>query len=263
MMKFSGLTLSTPAENLALDEALLDAADGVKQYGSSDWNGPAAENNSDSSNSWRSTCQVLRIWHALRPFVVIGRSSQAAREVDLVRARQMDVPVLRRFSGGSAVAVAPGCLLYSLLIDLESAPRLRMLDVAHRYVMDRMLQAIRQFEPNASIDGTSDLVIDGRKFSGNSLRIGRRWMLYHGTLLLHMDLSILDELLLHPPREPTYRFGRKHKDFVTNLNLRETEVIDSIRKVWQACEELQPLPTERVPLLVKERYGQDSWNLLR
>jgi lipoate---protein ligase len=251
-MKFLDLTLPSPAENLALDEALLLAVDEADSVAASS---PIAGHFSE--------CEVLRVWGVQKPMIVIGRSSRVDQEVDLPLARELGIPVLRRFSGGAAVAIGSGCLVYSLLIHLDSARQLRMLDAAHRHVMTRMLAAIEPLVPSVSFEGTCDLVVDGKKFSGNSLRIGRSWMLYHGTILLEMDLSLIDQLLKHPPREPSYRRGRVHNEFVTNLPIEAHKLVRSLRQSWGAAESLEHPPLDRVGQLVEIRYGQDNWNLLR
>ena len=251
-MRFLDLTLPTPAENLALDEALLLSVDTA----------PCRTSDSTAVET-QGHGALLRVWSTDQPMVVIGRSSRIAQEVHLEQARARGVPVLRRCSGGAAVALGPGCLVYSLIIHLESACGLRMLDVAHRYVMDRMLRAIGPFTSNAAFDGTCDLVIEGKKFSGNSLRVGRNWMLYHGTLLLNMDLCLINDLLRHPPKEPGYRSGRPHAEFVTNLNIDTARMVDSIRQAWQAWQPTPDLPLDQVRSLVEKRYSADAWNLLR
>ena len=93
VMKYLDLSLSTPAENLALDEALLDEAEQGR--------GPA---------------EVLRLWEPLEPFVVVGRSSRLAVEVDMESCRAARTPVLRRCSGGAAVVTGPGCLMYAVVL---------------------------------------------------------------------------------------------------------------------------------------------------
>ncbi len=240
-MKLLELTLPTLAENLALDEALLKAAD---EHQSLD-------------------CEVLRLWHASDIGVVVGRSSKVDDEVYLDRAAARQVPVLRRPSGGATVAIGPGCLLYTLLIDLNTQPALRMLDAVHDYVMRGMLEAIRPFSPSVLFDGTCDLVLNARKFSGNSLKVGRNWTLYHGTLLLNMDLGIIDQLLKHPPREPEYRKGRAHSEFVTNLNVDAEHLSESLRQTWRADSVLDSVPLDLVQDLLQSRYSQASWNLQR
>lgn len=251
-MRFLDLTLPSPAENLALDEALLLDADR-----------PLQEYQADTACNRSEMHSLLRVWSASRPVVVIGRSSRVNQEVNVEQAERLRVSILRRCSGGAAVVLGPGCLVYSLLLHLEAFPRLRMLDVAHRFVMDRMLQAVQPLSDKARFDGTCDLVISGKKFSGNSLRVGRNWMLYHGTILLDMDLSWIDHLLRHPPREPEYRSGRPHSQFVTNLMADSALVIQSIRQVWQAWQPPGKLPLDTIAGLVHDRYGNDAWNLSR
>ncbi len=70
--------------------------------------------------------------------------------------------------------------------------------------------------------GISDLVLGDRKFSGNSLRCKRDHFLYHGTLLYQFPLEQIGELLKMPARQPNYRQGRPHGEFVMNLPLDAT-----------------------------------------
>src|SRR5687768_2813634 len=76
-MLFLDLTLDSPAENLALDEALLLEAE------------DAAESR-----------EVLRLWEPRQTFAVLGSSSRYHDEVDIALCRAEGVHVLRRPSGG-------------------------------------------------------------------------------------------------------------------------------------------------------------------
>ena len=233
-------TLPTPMENLALEEAWLEMAEeGLIQS------------------------EILRVWQPTSTFVVIGRGSRAAREVNLPAVDAAQVPVLRRISGGAAIVASPGCLMYALLLSYEQRPHLRMLDQAHRSVMDKLAEAVRPFEPKVTWQGTCDLVVNARKVSGNSLRCRREWILYHGTLLLEMDLTLLDRFLLHPPREPEYRQRRRHTDFVTNLHLPADVLIEQLRSVWGAENVRPSVPESRIERLFHERYANRAWNFER
>jgi lipoate-protein ligase A len=233
-------SLPTPAENLALEEAWLDMAEeGVLDT------------------------EILRVWQPTSPFVVVGRGSQVAREVNLSAAEAAGIPVMRRISGGAAIVAAPGCLMYAVLLSYQRRPHLRMLDQAHRTVMEAMVQAIQPLVPQLGWDGTCDLVVSARKVSGNSLRCRREWLLYHGTLLLDMDLKLLDQFLLHPPREPEYRQKRQHAEFVANLGLGAEPLAGELARVWNAQARDLPLPDERIERLVRERYSNQAWNFER
>ncbi len=239
-MRYLELTLPSIAQNLALDEALLeDAQAGDAQV------------------------ETLRIWQARSRFVVLGRSSRVAEEVRQSSAREMSVPVFRRVSGGATVVAGPGCMFYALVLSLERRPHLRMLDVAHQMVMGSLQSALKPLVPHIELDGTCDLVVGSRKVSGNSVRLVRDWMLYHGTLLLDMDLTLADRLLKHPPREPDYRGGRTHADFLANLQISFSKSAAALRSHWQADSLCDSLPEARIELLVRDKYSQDAWNLSR
>lgn len=239
-MHFLDLTMPSVAENIALDEALLEEAD-----------------------AGRCPFEILRIWHAHAPFIVLGRSSRYRQEIDFERARNLGLPILRRVSGGASILAAPGCMFYALVLSLEERPELRMLDVAHQFVMNEMTRALAPLVPQIRYGGTCDLVLDEKKVSGNSVRVVRNWMLYHGSLLLDMDLALMDQLLQHPPREPDYRRARGHGEFVTNLRQPIRDVMDALRMGWKAHEALPIIPSQTVHRLIQERYSRDTWNLQR
>lgn len=198
-MYFHEYTCSEPAENLAWDEALLEGSE---------------------SSSGR---EVLRVWEMPRPCVVVGRASRIDQEVFVERCNQDDVPILRRMSGGSSIVAGPGCLMYSVLLSLEARPACRQVDAAHRTVMERTKDAVQSMlnrysiEGDVAIEGICDLTWNGFKISGNSLRVKRHWLMYHGTILLTMPLEWISKYLRIPPRQPEYRGGRTHERFVTSL----------------------------------------------
>lgn len=229
--------LPTLAANLALDEALLER---VEQCGPSQ--------------------EAFRIWQASEPAIVLGRSSKLDAEVHRYLADELGIPIIRRITGGATVVTSAGCMFYSVVLSLAERPHLRMLDQAHQFVMQRLLSALQPLAAHLRLDGTCDLVVEGRKVSGNSMRLLRNSLLYHGTLLLDMELSLVDRLLKHPPREPDYRRGRKHIDFLTNLNLSFATVAESLKLSWHADAPCDTLPLDRVQELVDQKYSQATWN---
>ena len=68
-------------------------------------------------------------------------------------------------------------------------------------------------------DGVSDLVLDDRKVGGSCIYRTRGLVYYATTLLVEPDLALVRRYLPHPPREPAYRRGRRHDDFMGSLPL--------------------------------------------
>lgn len=236
-MRYLDLTLPTAAENLALDEALLEEAEALGE-----------------------PCETLRLWEPERPMVVVGRSSRAAGEVHLEACRQRGIPVLRRSSGGLSIVTGPGCLMYAVVLSYRRRPALRMLDEAHRFVLGKLVGALKPLAPGVEFRGTSDLAIDRWKFSGNSVRCKREHFLYHGTLLYRFPLDLIETCLAMPPREPDYRQGRKHHAFVTNLPVECEAMRRALIEAWEADEPCAGWPRQRTAQLVAERFGQPEWN---
>jgi len=239
-VKLLDLTLPTPAENVALDEALLDAAE--------------VDELED---------EVLRLWEPPQPLVVVGRSSRIVEEVDLVACEAAGIPVLRRASGGAAIVTGPGCLMYGLVLRYAGREHLRMLDQAHQHVLGAIAAAVGAVVSDVRRLGTCDLAIGNRKFSGNSVRCKRDHLLYHGTLLYSFDLPLVEHFLRMPPRQPAYRAGRGHGQFVANLGVSAGALRRALIAGFAASNPLGEWPRERMERLVAERYSLAEWNLQR
>lgn len=236
LVRLLNLTLPTAAENLALDEALLEAAE----------QGELSDN-------------VLRFWESPTYFVVLGRSSQPEVEVDMETCRRNGVEVYRRASGGGTVVSGPGCMAYAVVLGFETHPQLKSISHAHEFVLGRIAGALAQHVPGVTQAGTSDLVIDAgagplKKFSGNALRLKRSHLLYHGTILYDFDLERAERFLATPTRTPEYRNDRSHVDFITNLPLEKTAIQHSLLTAWGAQTALEAWPEESTEQLVSRKY---------
>ncbi len=236
-MKVLDHTYPSPAENLACDEALLDLCD----------EDPHSE--------------TLRFWESSDPFVVVGYANCIASEVHRAVCEIRGVPIFRRCSGGGTVLQGPGCLNYTLAIRIHSNTALSSIAGTNRFVMDRHRLALQSLIPEAiNIQGHTDLAIDGVKFSGNAQRRRQHALLFHGTILLHFDLSLVEALLPLPSHEPSYRQGRGHREFVRNFPSSAQVVKSALSTAWSAREPSDPPTPERIQNLLRHRYSQPAWN---
>lgn len=237
-MKYLDLTLATPEANLACDEALLDACDQA-QLG-----------------------ELIRFWEPAGLFVVVGYANQTAREVNLPLCQARHIPVFRRCTGGGAVVQGPGCLNYSLCLrtDDPQGP-LASINGSNRFILAKQQQAFESLlQAPVEVQGFTDLVVQGRKFSGNAQRRKRHHLLFHGSVLLDFDLRHIQELLPLPSKQPDYRLDRSHLDFLTNIRCLAEQVKLALRAAWDAHEELADIPAQAIEDLVRTKYARDEWN---
>ncbi|MEK7781394.1 MAG: lipoate--protein ligase family protein [Verrucomicrobiota bacterium] len=237
-MNLLDVTLPSPADNLALEEALLDAAE----------TGAGAE--------------VLRFWESPTPFVVVGYANKVASEVNVAACEAKGIPILRRCSGGGTVVQGPGCLNYAVILRITEDGSTRSISAANEYVMERVRAGIHSAlgtpQSAISIQGHTDLALGNLKFSGNAQRRRKNFLLFHGSLLLNFDLPLISELLNRPSVQPDYRKGRSHEQFICNLRLPTEPTKQALATEWEATEVMhQPMA---LPPTLLAKYESMEWN---
>ena len=239
-MRYLDLTLPSPADNLACDEALLDWCE----------SGAGTE--------------CLRLWESPEPFVVVGYANKVASEVNLPACEARGIPILRRCSGGGTVVQGPGCLNYALVLPIGDSGPYRHIGTANQFIMRRNRAAIQSAmgrrSPAIAIRGHTDLASGQLKFSGNSQRRRKHFLLFHGTFLLHFSLARISELLKMPTKQPDYREQRPHSAFLCNLEIPPGKVKDALRQVWSADAPLANPPLKETRTLAREKYSAREWN---
>ena len=237
-MRCSDLTLASPAENLACDEALLDLC----EAGGSE--------------------ELLRFWEPAQYFVVVGYANKAGTEANLAFCRANSIPVLRRCSGGGTVLQGPGCLNYSLILRIGKSSPLEGISATNEFILQRNRAALSELlgKP-VELRGHTDLAVRGLKFSGNAQRRHRNFLLFHGSFLLQMDISLIEKALPMPSQQPGYRAHRGHTGFLLNLEMPAPALKAALRAAWNATEPQAQFPFPAITALARDKYLNDDWNL--
>ena len=231
----------SPPHLLALDEAALDH---VEEHG-----GPG----------------LLWFWESDHPWIVVGYGQTIAREVHVEICARDGIEIYRRCSGGGTVVQGPGCLNYGLALPMSADPELESIPGANRWIMDRQRRALAKLLPGeVTVEGHTDLALDGRKFSGNAQRRKRNALLFHGTFLRQFDLSRIARWLAFPSAQPGYRSSRDHLEFVTNTHLDSPAIRAALEHEWHGLKvELPEEVHARVPALLRDRYARPDWHQSR
>jgi lipoate-protein ligase A len=239
-MRFIDYSYREPDYNLAVDEALLNAAE----------TGEGGES--------------LRIWESPSPFVVLGVAQVLHDEADEQQCASRGVPILRRCSAGGCVLQGPGCLNFSLVLDSERRPELKSIHGSYEAILGKLTGVLTQNGILAERAGTSDLAVAGRKISGNAQRRKRRYILHHGTLLYAIEMDLMQACLREPSERPVYRGDRGHGDFLVPLTVPRERLYQMIVEAFAPGESkdshtLSEAEIRETSALAEGKYSRSDW----
>jgi lipoate---protein ligase len=252
-MRFLFYTAPTPAEDLALEEAIhLAVETGVAPM------------------TWR-------LWSARAPAVVLGTGQEAAREANVPQAQQRGVQILRRHSGGGAVVIGPGTINFSVFFPYEEMPGSETIRGATHTALQPVMDLLKNWALKPSEAGYSDLALlcaDGtlRKIAGNSQARKKNSAVVHGTLLADPDWERIGAVLNFPTSVPDYRANREHRAFLTCLREQgaphsieafRDSLLTALRSPLEWTDRPAALELERAAELVREKYAQETWTFRR
>lgn len=236
-MHYLDRTLPTIEANLALDEAILIAAEE---------GGPP----------------VLRLWEPAEPAVILGASSRLAEDVIVAACQAEGVAIRRRSSGGGTVVIGPGSLNVTVVLPLNIAPGLEAVEAAQRFVLEQLAGSLREAGAPVEVRGSGDLTLGERKCAGSAQRRLRKHFLVHVTIMYAMPLELITRYTHLPARQPAYRNGRSHAEFLANLALPRDGLVRAVQAAWLPSREPPrpaSVPEVLVENLVAEKFADRAW----
>jgi lipoate-protein ligase A len=208
---------------------------------------------------------VLYLWQN-RHTVVIGVNQNPWKECHVRELEQDEGFLARRMSGGGAVFHDLGNLNFTFL--------------AHEafYDVDRQLEvivcAVQKFGIRAEKSGRNDILVDGKKFSGNAFYHSNGRCYHHGTILVDVNMSDLSRYLHVSPAKLQSKGVSSVRSRV--INLKELAPDITIAALQQALLEAfgevygaspKPFPAERLNpsdmRRMEEKYASWDWRLGR
>ena len=127
--------------------------------------------------------EAFFLWQ-VSPTVIFGRNQVLEAEVNTGYCRENGISLFRRKSGGGCVYADMGNLMISYICDGSPA-----------FTFERYLQklalGLRLLGLDASRSGRNDVLVGGRKVSGNALFKTPSSVIIHGTLLYDVDLDVM------------------------------------------------------------------------
>ena len=151
---------------------------------------------------------ILYLWQNQNT-VVIGRNQNAWKECKVESLEKNGGHLARRLSGGGAVYHDLGNLNFTFLVSKENYSIERQLEV--------IVRAVQKLGAKAEKSGRNDILIDGKKFSGNAFYEQEEHCYHHGTLMMNVNKEMLSKYLTVSKEKLQSKGVNSVKSRVTNL----------------------------------------------
>lgn len=150
--------------------------------------------------------------------ISIGYFQGLDMEVDVGSCKEMGVDVVRRITGGGAVYHDNvGELTYSVVVREKQGLVPKDIMGSYRMIIDGLITGLGKMGVEAEFRPLNDIVVSGKKISGNAQTRRKGCILQHGTILLSVDVETMFKLLRIPSEKMKGKLISKVKESVTSL----------------------------------------------
>lgn len=128
--------------------------------------------------------ETYLLFYINEPSIIIGKNQNTFEEINVDYVRENSIHVVRRLSGGGAVYHDTGNLNFSFITknDGQSFHNFRKFT-------EPVVEALHGMGVHAELSGRNDILVDGRKISGNAQFATRGRMFSHGTLMFDSNID--------------------------------------------------------------------------
>jgi lipoate---protein ligase len=178
------------------------------------------------------------------------------------RCKEKGVIIVRRTSGGGTIFTDKGQLIYGLITKKRIGSGIAD---TFKMICEAIVKTLAEFDVKAEYKPPNDIVLNGKKISGNAQSLKDKAFLIHGTIILDIDTELMDYVLKN--KKPGYVSSIK-RECGCDLDLGElkSKLSESFKYVLDEETikgEFTGIERNSIDRLISERYAKDDWNFKR
>ncbi|AYM02076.1 lipoate--protein ligase [Levilactobacillus yiduensis] len=207
--------------------------------------------------------EPLVLFYYEGPCIIVGRNQNTLEEINQKYVEENNITVTRRLSGGGAVYQDLGNLCFSFVVDSDSEEF-----GDFKSFVQPVVDALHQMgATTAEVSGRNDILVDGKKFSGNAMYSHSGKTFSHGTLMLDVDQDVIAHALNVPEDKMKSKGIKSVRSRVTNLkpylapeyqNLTVPEFRDTLLKELFHVDNLDAIKDKEVVIEDSEKAAIDK-----
>ena len=201
--------------------------------------------------------------------VVVGKNQNTIEEIDSRYVEENNISVVRRLTGGGAVFHDMGNVNYTIIQTYREG-----LFSNYAYFTEMVRDFLQSLGVEAVLSGRNDLLLDGKKFSGNAQCVRNGRMMHHGTLLFSSDVKDISGALTPNQKKIESKSVKSVSSHVTNISshMKKPDSMDTEQFMLQLYDYYLKNYPEAVPYelsqddrsaiqkLSDEKYSTWAWN---
>lgn len=207
--------------------------------------------------------EPLVLFYYEGPCIIVGRNQNTLEEINQKYVEEHNITVTRRLSGGGAVYQDLGNLCFSFVVDSDSEEF-----GDFKSFVQPVVDALHAMgATTAEVSGRNDILVDGKKFSGNAMYSHSGKTFSHGTLMLDVDQDVIAHALNVPEDKMKSKGIKSVRSRVTNLkpylapeyqNLTVPEFRDTLLKELFQVKDLKAIADKEVTINDDEKVAIDK-----
>ncbi len=198
--------------------------------------------------------------------IVIGKYQNPLEEVNQQVVDERGIRVARRLSGGGAVYHDMGNLNFTFITD-----RKNIKGMDFRIFTEPVVETLKSLGVDAEFTGRNDILIGGRKISGNSQYVKRDRVMHHGCIMLDSDLEKVADALKVREAKFVSKNSKSIRSRVTTINenapsrITMEEFKSALKAHILGDETIRPYELteddlKEIDRLRREKYATWDWN---
>lgn len=208
---------------------------------------------------------IFMLWQSENT-VVVGKHQNAMGEISYPFVHKNGITVARRISGGGTVFHDAGNVNFAYIKNVSSPA-----EISFKRFTEPVVKALAKLGVEATTSGRNDLLVKGKKISGNAEHVYKNRVLHHGTLLFNSNLETLGKSIKVVPGKYQGKAVQSNRSVVTNIFpflkkdwtvndfssfLLNVQLENNSNSVYELCEE----DNRAIQKLVEEKFSTWEWN---
>ena len=204
--------------------------------------------------------ELFMIWQNENT-VLLGRNQNPYKEINIDYMNEVGAKLVRRPSGGGCIYTDRNIVQYTIITKKEENSLRKFTEPVVRYLNGKGVKA--------EFTGRNDIIVDGRKISGNAQYKDRELMIHHGSIIYQDSPIDIGKLLTPAKLKLAKKSLTSVKSRITSLKSMMNmdiatfieELKDYIKDYYHIDEEyiLSDDELKKIDEIRKNKYANDEW----